>query len=163
MLRDDGSYIPEKSRKKLEFLTVKSSVEERSVESAPSETGIDYDHTDDDSLDQKKPGRVVRTQNLDRKRSRSVGREMTVDNDDDELQMHNSPKRSKDDLEIGFIESEKCPMKSTLNIPEAKRVGYRQSMNKSISEPYLMELRNLPMSTLQVMNPVLLKSQTTLA
>ncbi|KRY50523.1 DNA primase small subunit [Trichinella britovi] len=163
MLRDDRSYIPEKSRKKLEFLTVKSSVEERSVESAPSETGIDYDHTDDDSLDQKKPGRVVRTQNSDRKRSRSVCGEMTIDNDDDELQMHNSPKRSRDDLEIGFIESEKCPMKSTLNIPEAKRVGYRQSMNKSISEPYLMELRNLPMSTLQVMNPVLLKSQPTLA
>ncbi|KRZ94714.1 DNA primase small subunit [Trichinella sp. T8] len=163
MLRDDRSYIPEKSRKKLEFLTVKSSVEERSVESAPSETGIDYDHTDDDSLDQKKPGRVVRTQNSDRKRSRSIGGEMTIDNDDDELQMHNSPKRSRDDLEIGFIESEKCPMKSTLNIPEAKRVGYRQSMNKSISEPYLMELRNLPMSTLQVMNPVLLKSQPTLA
>ncbi|KRZ33169.1 DNA primase small subunit [Trichinella pseudospiralis] len=161
MLRDDGSYIPEKSRKKLEFLTVKSSVEERSVESAPSETGIDYDHTDDDSLDQRKAGRVVRMHNLDRKRSRSVGREMTVD--DDELQLHNSPKRSKDDLEIGFIESEKCPTKSTLNIPEAKRVGYRQSMNKSISEPYLMELRNLPMSTLQVMNPVLLKSQPTLA
>ncbi|KRZ18725.1 DNA primase small subunit [Trichinella zimbabwensis] len=166
MLRDDGSYIPEKSRKKLEFLTVKSSVEERSVESAPSETGIDYDHTDDDSLDQRKAGRVVRIHNLDRKRSRSVGREMTVandDDDDDELQLHKSPKRSKDDLEIGFIESGKCPTKSTLNVPEVKRVGYRQSMNKSISEPYLMELRNLPMSTLQVMNPVLLKSQPTLA
>ncbi|KRZ33171.1 Rac GTPase-activating protein 1 [Trichinella pseudospiralis] len=184
MLKDDENAIPEKSRKRLQFLTEKSRYENSKCStdeqgSVASTTGIDYDQTDD-SLDRKvtflptsKPGRKTSI-NLQRKRSRSAGRVEPSAPPLEEDDQYLCKKRSKDDMQIDhakFSNSIQKPAtiitKTTLTVPcsvisgmpEVKTTTTRRmSMNKSASEPHLLEFT----PTLSAVHPNLLKSQPTL-
>ncbi|KRY42810.1 DNA primase small subunit [Trichinella spiralis] len=147
--------------------------------SIASTTGIDYDQTDD-SLDRKvtflptsRPGRKTSI-NLERKRSRSAGRVEPSAPPLEEEDQYLCKKRSKDDLQIDrakFSNSIQKPAtiitKTTLTVPcsvisgmpEVKTTTTRRlSMNKSASEPHLLEFT----PTLSAVHPNLLKSQPTL-
>ncbi|KRZ33170.1 Rac GTPase-activating protein 1 [Trichinella pseudospiralis] len=177
MLKDDENAIPEKSRKRLQFLTEKSRYENSKCStdeqgSVASTTGIDYDQTDD-SLDRKvtflptsKPGRKTSI-NLQRKRSRSAGRVEPSAPPLEEDDQYLCKKRSKDDMQIDHAKPATIITKTTLTVPcsvisgmpEVKTTTTRRmSMNKSASEPHLLEFT----PTLSAVHPNLLKSQPTL-
>ncbi|KAL1238658.1 Rac GTPase-activating protein [Trichinella spiralis] len=176
MLKDDENAIPEQSRKRLQFLTEKSRYENTKCTdeqgSIASTTGIDYDQTDD-SLDRKvtflptsRPGRKTSI-NLERKRSRSAGRVEPSAPPLEEEDQYLCKKRSKDDLQIDRAKPATIITKTTLTVPcsvisgmpEVKTTTTRRlSMNKSASEPHLLEFT----PTLSAVHPNLLKSQPTL-
>ncbi|KAL1238657.1 Rac GTPase-activating protein [Trichinella spiralis] len=177
MLKDDENAIPEQSRKRLQFLTEKSRYENTKCStdeqgSIASTTGIDYDQTDD-SLDRKvtflptsRPGRKTSI-NLERKRSRSAGRVEPSAPPLEEEDQYLCKKRSKDDLQIDRAKPATIITKTTLTVPcsvisgmpEVKTTTTRRlSMNKSASEPHLLEFT----PTLSAVHPNLLKSQPTL-
>ncbi|KRX21435.1 Ribosome biogenesis regulatory -like protein [Trichinella nelsoni] len=180
MLKDDEYAIPEQSRKRLQFLTEKSryentkciSISTDEQGSIASTTGIDYDQTDD-SLDRKmtflptsRPGRKTSI-NLERKRSRSAGRVEPSAPPLEEEDQYLCKKRSKDDLQIDRAKPATIITKTTLTVPcsvisgmpEVKTTTTRRlSMNKSASEPHLLEFT----PTLSAVHPNLLKSQPTL-
>ncbi|KRZ39552.1 Rac GTPase-activating protein 1 [Trichinella pseudospiralis] len=173
MLKDDENAIPEKSRKRLQFLTEKSRYENSKCStdeqgSVASTTGIDYDQTDD-SLDRKvtflptsKPGRKTSI-NLQRKRSRSAGRVEPSAPPLEEDDQYLCKKRSKDDMQIDHAKPATIITKTTLTVPcsvisgmpEVKTTTTRRmSMNKSASEPHLLEFT----PTLSAVHPNLLKN-----
>ncbi|CDW54548.1 DNA primase [Trichuris trichiura] len=154
ILTEESDSLPEKSRKRLEFLTEKSSSNTERA-SGVSEAGIDFDHTDDSS-DDRPTGAVPANLNgsdttpkVSRKRSNSMGAE-------DRSQFFSKYnfdtkyKRSKDDLEMNNKPEPEEGMANTKTLTlqpnglsRASNASDHSSLNKSASVPRLLPLKDV--------------------
>ncbi|KFD57812.1 hypothetical protein M514_01482, partial [Trichuris suis] len=148
ILTEESDSLPERSRKRLEFLTEKSSSNTERA-SGVSEAGIDFDHTDDSSDD--RPAGAVpanlngadTTPKLSRKRSNSMGIE-DRSQFSSKYNFDTKYKRSKDDLEVnnkpepekGMVNTEALTLQPN-GLSRASNASDHSSLNKSASVPRL--------------------------
>uniref|UniRef100_A0A5S6QG29 Rho-GAP domain-containing protein n=1 Tax=Trichuris muris TaxID=70415 RepID=A0A5S6QG29_TRIMR len=154
ILTEECDLLPERSRKRLEFLTEKSSSNTERA-SGVSETGIDFDHTDDSS-DDRPPVQPINlnggdvTPKVARKRSNSVGIEGRSIFSPKRSNLDKRFKGSKDDLDLKTTNE---PNKQQANegvltvqpscLLTASSGSEHSSLNKSASVPRLLDFKDV--------------------